>query len=57
MYTALDMHENTCDYILMGTPLPLADYLVHITDIELNECTKRSQHLIRKQRSQAGSQR
>ena len=57
MCTAPDMHENTYDYTLMGAPLSLADYLVHITDIEHNKCTKRSQHLVSKQRSQAGSLR
>ena len=59
MYIAQDMHENTYDYdiILMGAPLSLADCLINITDIELNKCAKRSQHLILKQRSQAGSLR
>ena len=55
MHTAPDMHENTYDYTLMGAPLSLADCLIHITDIEFNKCAKRSQHLILKQRSQAGS--
>ena len=53
--TAPDIHENTCDYTLMGAPLSLADYLIHITDVEFNKCPKRGQHLVLKQRSQAGS--